>query len=49
MPKPKTSVGAHKPDETTGNKVSPTTKAKPPSGKPHEDHPHKGKNQPGAQ
>ena len=32
------------PDETTGNKVKPTTKAQPPGG-PHEGHGHKGKGQ----
>jgi hypothetical protein len=41
--KPKTSVGASKPDETKGNKVEPTTKAVPqPPGKKqsHKGHPH---------
>jgi hypothetical protein len=45
----KKTPGASKPDETTGNKVEPTTKAKaPPPGKAqsHEGHPHGGKNQP---
>jgi hypothetical protein len=46
MAKPKTSAGAHKPDETKGNKHKPTTKATPPSGKPHEDHGHKGTGHP---
>ena len=49
MAKPKSSVGASKPDETTGNKVSPTTKAvPPPPGKKqsHAGHPHGGNPKP---
>lgn len=45
MPKPATSVGASKPDETKGNKVAPTTKNKHTTAnpkKPHEGHGHKG-------
>ena len=38
---------AGKHDSKSGGKYKPTTKATPP-GNPHEDHPHKGKNQPGA-
>ena len=38
---PKTKTGTHKPDTTKGNKVKPTTTAKPP-GDPHEGHGHKG-------
>lgn len=48
MPKPKTSVGASKPDETKGNKVEPTTKSvPPPPGKKqsHKGHPHGGQGQ----
>ena len=39
---PASSVGASKPDETKGNKVTPSTKVPPPKS-PHEDHGHKGK------
>lgn len=40
---PKSKVGAGKPDPKKGNKVQPTTKAKPPAGNPHKGHGHKGK------